>query len=99
MSDGPLAVEGFVLQKGTKRRILLANLTDKEQKTRIENVVTGKPFRVRSLDETNAEAAMTSPESFRQHWQEATATGAKGIEVRMRPFAVVAIEQELPASG
>ena len=59
----------------------------------------GKPFRLRSLDETNAEVAMTSPESFRQEWQRAAAIDGRGIEVRLRPFAVVAIEQELAPSG
>ena len=99
VSNAPLVVEGLVLQTASKQRILLANLTEKEQKVQVVGPALGIQFRLRSLDEANAEPAMTFPESFRQEWQRATARGATGIEVRLRPFAVVAIEQELPPTG
>lgn len=98
VSNAPLVVEGLVLQKGAKHRILLANLTDKEQKARIINAALGEPLRLRSLDETHAEAAMTSPEPFRQEWRDGGNRSAQ-TEVRLGPFAVVAIEEKPLASG
>jgi hypothetical protein len=93
ISDAPLVVQGLAIRKGGRLRILLANLTDKEQKVRIAGEVLDKPLRLRSLDETNAEAARSSPESFRQEWRELAATAGGRIEVRLRPFAVSAIDQ------
>jgi hypothetical protein len=99
VSSAPLKVVGMVLKKCNKQRILIANLTETEQKVRIEGAALGKALRLRSLDAKNAQVAMTSPESFRLEWRAPVATSARGIEVRLLPFALVAIEQKVHASA
>ena len=66
-SSDPLKVEGISLRKNGKTRTLLANLTPDSQKVRAQNLAA--TVRVRLLDETNAQAAMSSPEAFRSREQ------------------------------
>ena len=62
-SSHPLQVEGLTLiDAQNRRRILVANLTGETQELKIKSG-TGRA-RVRMLDETNAEEAMRSPETF-----------------------------------
>lgn len=99
VSSAPLAVEGLVLRRDGRQRTLLANLTDKEQKIRIEGSVQGNTGRMRVLDETNAVAAMTSPESFRRESSGAATPNAGGFELRLRPYAFAMIDQDYSATG
>ena len=62
-SSDSLKVEGIALRKNDKTRILLANLTPDPQGINLENLT--ETVRVRHLNETNAQAAMASPEAFR----------------------------------
>lgn len=92
-SSTPLAVDGLVLRKEGKSRILLANFTEKEQRIRVAGTGTGKAWSLKLLDETNAELSMTSPESFREQRGEALEARDGNLEVHLRPFAVARIDQ------
>jgi hypothetical protein len=96
VSSAPLAVDGLVLRAGGKTRFLLANLTDHEQRLQVGGVEIGKPLSMRSLNETNAEFAMTSPEAFREHPGEILETLGGHIEILLRPYALARIDQKYP---
>ena len=79
-SSDPLRIDGVVLHKDHKNRLLLANFSPKPQTVKV-NSLAGT-VRVRMLDERNAEEAMTSPEMFRsqQGEVERTTSGGAGSE-------------------
>lgn len=93
-SGAPLAAVGLVLRRKGRTRILLANLTDKERQVRINGADPLKPARVKYMDETSAESAMTSPEVFRAQVGERLAAGHDGLDVHLRPYAVARIDAE-----
>ena len=89
-SSDPLKVEGIVLRKNGKTRVLLANLTPNAQRVSVGNL-TGT-VRVRCLDETNAQTAMTSPEAFRSEAGELVQTVAGTLELNLLPYAIAQID-------
>jgi D-apionolactonase len=91
-SGAPLKVTGLILAKGQRRRVVLGNLTTQPQVVRVTNTGLGRSVRVKSLDETTAEEAAESPESFRASRGTLTHTEGGWIEVRLRPYAVVRID-------
>jgi D-apionolactonase len=84
-SSHPLKVESFVLRKGEKQRVLLANMTNENQTVRLEQK---NAFYI-ILDETNAEEAMTNPETFRAEQGKAW-TG----ELTLLPYALVLVDSQ-----
>ena len=89
-SSDPLKVEGIVLRKNGKTRTLLANLTSDSQQIRVGNL-TGS-VRVRHLDETNAQYAMTSPEAFRAETGELVGDAEGTVELNLLPYAIAQID-------
>jgi hypothetical protein len=91
-SSDPLNVEGFVLHKGDRQRVLLANLSPWPQRVALHDLADW--LQVRSLDETNAEEAMRSPETFRVSTGEAMRAARQGgrLELELRPYAIVRID-------
>ncbi len=89
-SSDPLKVEEIVLRKNGKTRTLLANLTSDSQQVRVRNL-TGT-VRVRHLDETNAQYAMTSPEAFRAETGELVQTAEASLELNLLPYAIAQID-------
>jgi hypothetical protein len=77
-SEYPLQVIALVLQKAGRRRMLVANLTPREQRVGIEGTM-------RRLDETTFVAATTSPEQFR------SAPGEKAAAPVLRPYSVIVV--------
>ena len=90
-SSDTLKVEGIALRKDGKTRILLANLTPDSQRISVDNLPEN--VWVRRLDETNAQAAMTSPETFRTETGERVQITAHGtLELNLLPYAVAQID-------
>ncbi len=89
-SSDPLKVEGIALRKNGETRALLANLTPDSQRVRVQNL-TGT-VRVRRLDDTNAQAAMVSPEAFRAETGEIVKDAEDTLELNLLPYAVVQID-------
>ncbi|MBZ0302103.1 MAG: hypothetical protein K8J31_20300 [Anaerolineae bacterium] len=89
-SGDPLRVETLALRKGNLTRILLANLSHESQSVTVD-YPTGQ-IRVRSLDETNVEAAMQAPERFlqdeRQNWLVVTDPPV----VLLRPYGLACLD-------
>ncbi|PWH15688.1 MAG: hypothetical protein DDG58_10665 [Ardenticatenia bacterium] len=89
-SSAPLRVDGLTLRKGERTRVMLANMTHQEQRVNI--VGLGGRIQVRSLDETNAEYAMQSPEAFRAQAGEMIPTHTGSCALTLMPYAVVTID-------
>jgi hypothetical protein len=62
-SSEPLVVTGLVLRKGTRQRIVLANLSSEPQSLTIEG--DGREYQQTRLEESSAPAAMQQPDTFR----------------------------------
>jgi hypothetical protein len=90
-SSHPLLVAGLTLfDTRGRRRILVANLTGEPQDVKIK---TGTcRARVRQLDETNAEAAMRDPETFRAQVDAAKESVAGKIEIKLLPYAIARVD-------
>ena len=89
-SSDPLKVEGIALRKNGKTRTLLANLTPDSQQIRAQNLAV--TVRVRHLNETNAQAAITSPEAFRAETGELIQTAEGTLELSLLPYAIAQID-------
>ena len=89
-SSDTLKLEGLALHKNEKTRILLANLTPDSQRVRVGNLAA--TVWVRHLDETNAQAAMTSPEAFHSVTGELAQTVDGAIELNLLPYATAQID-------
>ena len=91
-SSDPLKVEGISLRKNGKTRTLLANLTPDSQQIRAQNLAA--TVRVRLLDETNAQAAMSSPLAFRSRTGEPVRTAEGILALNLLPYAIAQIDND-----
>jgi len=91
-SNRPLAVDGMVLRKAERTRILLANLSEMVQQITLNASDLPGKVRMLILDETNAEEAMRSPESFRRAAGRPVEVTGRWLEVTLRPYALIRID-------
>ncbi|MCS7221073.1 MAG: hypothetical protein RML36_02800 [Anaerolineae bacterium] len=89
-SSHPLCVDGLALRKGNKTRVMLANFTAEPQTVIVSGL--GERVRARSLDETNVEEAVQSPEAFRARAGELLSGHHGAVRVRLRPYAVISLD-------
>jgi hypothetical protein len=89
-SSDPLRIDGVVLHKDHKNRLLLANLSPKSQAVKV--TALAGTVRVRMLDERNAEEAMTSPEIFRKQQGEEQKATDGGLEIKLLPFGIARVD-------
>ncbi len=89
-SKTPLTVDSLVLRRDGRTRVLLANYTPEPQRVTVRGL--SGALTVRSLDETNAEAAMRDPEAFRAEAGRPLTVGGDGAVVEMMPYAVVRLD-------
>jgi hypothetical protein len=91
-SSETLKVDGLVLRRDGRTRVLLANLTPEPQQVTLQNL--GGSVRVRCLDETNAQEAMAAPEAFRAEAGEVLQTTEGRLEIRLLPYAIARMDNE-----
>jgi hypothetical protein len=89
-SSDPLKVEGFAVYKDGKTRIMLASLSDSVTQVRVPNLA--EQVRIRRLNETNAEAAMSSPETFRAESSVSPRTHSGRLDLELLPFEFVRVD-------
>lgn len=89
-SSDSLRVESLLLAKGSKRRMLLVNLTGAPQTARVAGL--SADMRIRRLNVESAPAAMLRPEEFRGS-EGAKITDVPQGEIRLASFEVVSISQ------
>jgi hypothetical protein len=89
-SSDTLRVDGLAVHKDGQTRVLLANLCGEAQQVTVKNL--GKQIRVRHLDETNVEEAMTSPERFRTRATEHLETQGGALQLTLLPYATARLD-------
>jgi hypothetical protein len=89
-SSDTLRVDGLAVHRDGQMRIILANLSPEPQRVAVQNL--SPQVRVRTLDETNAEVAMTSPEEFRARPGQRVQTTAGALELHLLPYALARID-------
>lgn len=89
-SSDTLAVDGLVLSKGDRTRVLIANLTGQPQTVGIENV--GTAAQVLFLDETTFSEATRFPAAFRARVGAAISTVDRMLTLSLLPYAVVRVD-------
>ncbi len=90
VSSDLLLVDGLVLRKGGKTRLLLANLSLESRRVTVRNL--SETVRLQRLDETSAQRAMETPEAFRAEVGELKQTSSGTLEIELLPYAVVRID-------
>ena len=90
-SSDELKMEGLALRKHGKLCFLVANLSSEVHQIMVEHLPLH--VRVRCLDETNAEEAMRSPESWRSRAGRSTPTSAGALELSLLPYAIARIDE------
>ena len=90
LSSDHLAVDGLVMERGGRRRAILANLTGEPQAVRVQGL--GARVRVRSLDERNAEDAMRWPERFRAQEGDLLETDEGALACELMPYGVLRVD-------
>lgn len=89
-SSEPLSIDGLVLHRGGRMRVLLANLTDEPHSVHVSGL--SERVQIRILDETNAETAMREPEACRATGGAMTATSGGDLVLDLNPYAVATID-------
>ncbi len=89
-SSDTLKVDGVALRNEGKARAVLANLSSESQQVRVGDLA--ESVRVRHLNETNAQAAMSSPEAFREQRDELMQTAGGTLELNLLPYAIARID-------
>ena len=95
-SGAPLKIEGLILRKARRVRILLANLGPDTQSVRLNCSSLPQYVRVKRLDETNAEEAMRSPESYRAAPGLLQQTAKNQLALSLLPYSVCRIDSAQP---
>jgi hypothetical protein len=96
VAGGPsdaLAVNGLALRKDGRLRMLVANMTAEPKNV----IVYGLPAEVsaRTLDASNAEAAMRAPETYRAAAGQRMASVAGELALELSPYAVARLDARL----
>jgi hypothetical protein len=89
-SSNTLKVDGLAIRKDGKMRLLIANLSRDVQQIAVQNL--SQQVRVRRLNETNAEEAMRSPETFRARRGEVVQTIEGTLTLRLLPYEILRID-------
>jgi hypothetical protein len=85
-SSEPLQVDGLVLRKGRRTRVLLANFTDQPRAVSLRGLA-GKA-KVKMLDASNAVQAMKQPDA----WRAEAGEPLHDSRVMLQPFAIARID-------
>ncbi|MEZ4660224.1 MAG: hypothetical protein R2911_21920 [Caldilineaceae bacterium] len=89
-SSQPLHVDGLVLTKEGRTRVLLANFTAQSRQVTVSGLAGA--VELRRLDAANAEAAMREPERFRAGVGERLAAAEGRLQFELPPFAVARLD-------
>jgi hypothetical protein len=95
VSSEPLRVDALLLRREENLRLLLMNFTDAYQVVRVDVPELGRFVRVKSLDASNAEAAMREPESYREASGRLVETEGDFVRLTVAPHGILRVE---PAS-
>jgi hypothetical protein len=89
-SSNPLAVDGLALRKNGKTRVILANFSAEAQSVSIQGLA--EKVWAKALDETNAEEATHTPDSFRISSGSQHPSSEGHLQIKLLPYAVVRLD-------
>jgi hypothetical protein len=89
-SSDPLKVEGLVMQKADRQRVMLANMTAKPRTVIVKHWKSIASLK--RLNETNAELAMREPEKFRAEKGEALQGPGTSAELNLMPYELLRMD-------
>ena len=92
VSSNALAAEALVLQKGERRRLLVANMQGVARAVLIGDGRLAGQVRVRYLDERTVEAAGRQPKDFGAASGERVEAGADGLRLELLPFGLALVD-------
>ncbi|MGH2409378.1 MAG: hypothetical protein ACRDGS_03305, partial [Chloroflexota bacterium] len=90
-SSDPLRVDGLILRKGRRTRLLIANMRDVPCSVLVQGLAA-PVARVRSLDEESFERAALQCGDYRREPGEALPIQDEAIELTLRPYAMARID-------
>ncbi len=91
-SSRPLEVDGLMLRRGNRVRVVAANMTADAQAVRVTFPSPARRLRVRRLDEHSLRAATEAPESWRLEPGDVLSPASGVVSLALAPFAVAAID-------
>jgi hypothetical protein len=90
VSSDPLRVDGLAVREGDRTRVVLANMSCRQQRIVVHDL--SPHIWLRRLDETNVTDAMSAPESFRLFAGELVGTQNGNLELDMLPYAIARLD-------
>lgn len=94
-SSRPLKARALALRRGRLQRVLVANLSPEAQVVELAGLEGA--VRVRQLDETSSQEAMTSPEAYRAAPACEMLADRGSFELTLRPFGVARADIDPPS--
>lgn len=91
-SSNPTDFDGVALQKNGRTRVMLANLSARTQRVRVQGVPPPDSVRYRMLSEDTAVEAISLPEQFRDVRRMHAGIPSPEIETALPPFAVATLD-------
>jgi hypothetical protein len=91
-SSNPTDFDGVALQKNGRTRVILANLSARTQRVRVQGVPAVDSVRRRMLSEDTAVEAISLPEQFRDVRRMHAEIPSPEIETALPPFAVATLD-------
>ena len=91
-SREPLQVDCLAIRERNRLRIMLANFTSESRDVRVNTPKFSSALELRSLDETNVEAAMRLPEDFRNRHDRVPARCSGIFEATLRRYSILRID-------
>jgi hypothetical protein len=91
-SADPLRACALALQLGSRRRVMVANLTSDLQSAVLDARTLGRRALVRTLDESNFNAAVREPEVFRRLTGTVAEAAGDKLRVTLLPYGVARLD-------
>lgn len=91
-SSKPLEMDGVILRKAGRQRMLVANMTQDPQIVRVAWPSAQRRVRVKKLDEQSVRDATTSPESWRMQPGDLVTLAGATLELALGPYAIARID-------
>ncbi len=98
-SSQPLQIDGLALHQERKTRIILANMTAQPQTAHLQFADgQSRTAEIHTLQEQNADEAMTAPLTFRSHAGTPAQIENGKLTVSLQPYSILRIDREEGAS-
>ena len=96
ISDRPLRVRAFSLRSSEGILVYVVNLTDEVQVAELDLPERPQRVRIRQLDETTAEEAISEPKAFRARPGRERETDGGTVRLSLLPYATARVEPARP---